>query len=138
MTHDSETAAVLAVFEEVAAAFGALDIPRFRRCYDLPCLMVRAGQPAIAIANEANFQAFFAPILERLAAAGFARSIIGRHVVHLLGTDLALASLHWTRCRADGAEIERFGATYTLSRIAGAWRIVTLAAHGENGILPPA
>ena len=136
MSDQTQTAAVLAVFEEIAESFSALDLPRFRRCYSLPFYMAVPDKPGVAVTDEAGFEAFFAPIIARLKAAGFVRSVLGRTHVHFLAPGLALASMHWARCRADGSEIERFGATYTLTHTAGRWLIVTLAAHGEDGVLP--
>ncbi|MBI4692715.1 MAG: DUF4440 domain-containing protein [Gammaproteobacteria bacterium] len=136
MIDQTQGAEVLAVFEELAASFSALDLPRFRRCYSLPCFMAVPDKPGVAVTSEAEFEAFFSPIITRLKAAGFARSVLGRTHVHFLAPGLALASMHWARCRADGSEIERFGATYTLTHTGGRWLIVTLAAHGEDGVLP--
>ena len=131
---ESENGAIVALFEELAAAFSALDLPRLRVLYEIPCMMV-APQAVAQIQNEDEFAAFFTPMMQRLHAAGFARSAFDRFSVHLLAPTLALASMRWTRHRTDGTALEQLGATYTLIQRDSAWRIVGLIGHAADASL---
>ena len=124
---------VEALFTEIAASFGARDLPRFLRLYVLPC-MVMTPQGGHPIHNDEEFSAFFMPLLQRLQSQDFARSAFERLSVHQLAPMLALASMHWTRYRADGTVLETLGATYTIVNIDENWRIVSLLAHGAETV----
>jgi len=116
-----------ALFEEIAAAFSALDLPRFRRCYALPCQFVTA-QGMMSARDDAEFNAFFEPMIARLRTENFGRSEFEALRIRELGATLALATMRWTRWRADGSVLERLGATYTC-RFEQGWRIVGLIGH---------
>ena len=133
MNDVSTERAIKALFTDIAAAFGALDLPRFRQLYALPCMIVtpQGGHP---IHNDEEFSGFFLPMLHRLQAQGFGRSAFERMSVKLLAPTIALASMHWTRFRTDGTVLETLGATYTLLAIEGHWRIVSLIAHSADTV----
>ena len=118
-------------FNEIASAFGAADLPRFRQLYALPC-MVLTPQGAQPLMTESDFEALFTPMLQRLRAQHFARSAFARLTVKQLGPTIALAAMHWTRYRADGSVLETLGATYTLVLGDGRWRIMALIGHGPD------
>lgn len=134
MTDETTQRAVESLFTKIAAAFGAGDLQRFRQLYTLPCLVVtpQGGKP---ILDDQEFSAFFTPLLQRLQSQGFARSAFERMAVHLLTPTTALASMHWTRYRADGTVLETLGATYTLLQLEGSWRIVSLVSHGADTVV---
>lgn len=123
--------AMVTLFDTIADAFGARDLPRFRACYRFPCQVVTA-QGAIALGDPDAFARLFAPMLERLQGLGFARSVYHDLRCVQLGAAVALASMRWTRHRADDTVIETLGATYTLTRDAGGWGIVALLAHDAD------
>ena len=128
---------ITALFDEVAAAFGALDLARFLRCYRLPSLAVTADRIGVLDTDEA-FASYFQPAMDRLRALGFARSVHAGMRIHRQGSRLALASMRWTRYRADGGEIEQLGATYSVHHDTDGWKIVMLTAHAIDGVLPTA
>jgi hypothetical protein len=119
--------ALRAVFNELASAFSALDLARFRDLYALPAQVVMEGG-SVAITDAAGFEQFFLPLAARLREAGFARSVYSDFEFRDLGAGLALASMCWRRLAADGRIIETLGATYILRRTPD-WRIVTLIGH---------
>jgi len=125
--------AIAAFFEQIAETFGGGDLPRFRALYQLPAMVVVA-QGAHTLADTAEFDAFFAVMLDRLREQQFARSAYRDLSVKTLAPTLALAAMHWTRYRADGSVLETLGATYTLVRNEGAWRIVALVGHGADTV----
>ena len=129
--------ALRAVFDELADAFSALDLMRFRALYTLPAQVVMEGG-SIALTDEAAFEQFFQPLAARLRAAGFARSVYSDFVSRDLGPGLAIASMLWRRLAADGRVIETLGATYLLRQTPD-WRIATLIGHAPGrGIAPQA
>lgn len=133
MNKDPNYAAIAAFFDQIAETFGAGDLPRFRALYQLPAMVVVAqgGHP---LADVAEFDAFFAVMLDRLRGENFARSAYQGLSVKTLAPTLALAAMHWTRYRADGSVLETLGATYTLVQSNGAWRIVALVGHGPDTV----
>ena len=133
MSKDSNYDAIAAFFDQIATTFGAGDLPGFRALYQLPATVVVA-QGAQPLANVAEFDAFFAVMLDRLREQHFARSAYERLSVKTLAPNLALAAMHWTRYRADGSVLETLGATYTLVQSDGAWRIVALIGHGPDTV----
>ena len=119
--------ALRAMFDELASAFSALDLARFRALYALPAQVVMEGG-TVALTDETGFGAFFEPLATRLRAAGFARSVYSDFAYRDLGPGLAIASMLWRRLAADGRVIETLGATYILRQTPD-WRIVTLIGH---------
>ncbi|MBX9607555.1 MAG: DUF4440 domain-containing protein [Gammaproteobacteria bacterium] len=130
---DPNHAAVAAFFDDIASSFGAGDLPRFRALYQLPAMIV-VPQGAQVLHDSAEFDAFFAVMLDRLRAERFARSSYERLSVKTLGPGLALAAMHWTRWRDDGSVLETLGATYTVVERDGRWRIVALIGHGPDAV----
>jgi hypothetical protein len=124
---------VAAFFDDIARTFGGGDLAGFRALYQLPAMVV-VPQGAYPLADTAEFDAFFAVMLDRLREQHFARSAWERLSVKTLAPTLALAAMHWTRYRADGSVLETLGATYTLVRNDGGWRIVALVGHGADTV----
>ena len=133
MSEDPNYAAIAAFFDNIATTFGGGDLAGFRALYQLPAMVVMA-QGAHALANIAEFDSFFAVMLERLREQNFARSAYQGLSVKTLAPTLAMAAMHWTRYRADGSVLETLGATYTLVLCDGRWRIVSLVGHGPDTV----
>lgn len=126
--------ALRAMFDELADAFSALDLARFRALYAFPAQVITA-EAVVALADASAFERFFEPLAERLRAAGFARSVYSDFTCQALGPGLALAHMTWRRLGADARVIEALGATYVL-RQSPDWRIVTLIGHAGGRGLP--
>lgn len=133
MSTDAVHDAVHALFTEVATAFGGRDLPRYRKCVGLPCLVV-TPQGWQTLHDETEFYAFFTPMQERLKAMDFARSVYERLTMKQLDSGMVLTSMHWTRYRADGTPLETLGATYSLAQKDGRWQIVGLMVHAPAGV----
>lgn len=133
MSKDSNFDAIAAFFDAIATTFGGGDLAGFRALYQLPAMVVVA-QGAHVLGDSAEFDAFFAVMLDRLRAQHFARSAYRDLSVKTLAPGLALAAMHWTRYRADGSVLETLGATYTLVEREGAWHIVALVGHGPDTV----
>ncbi|MBI2801573.1 MAG: DUF4440 domain-containing protein [Gammaproteobacteria bacterium] len=129
-----EQAAIIAVHHLVAATFSALDLPRFRQCYRLPCQMITSHGVSVAT-TDAEFEAFFQPLMETLRCNDFGRSELREIHVRVQADNIAIVSTHWVRYRKNGSELEQLGATYTMTKSAGEWRIVSLMAHEPAAML---
>jgi ketosteroid isomerase-like protein len=125
--------AVKTVFEDVAASFGAGDLARYRQRIATPCVVVSPAGTQV-LHDDAEFNALFTPMMQRLKAQGFARSVFERFSCKQLAPNMALASMHWTRYRADGTPLETLGATYTLMPKDGYWQIVVLMPHAADSV----
>ena len=126
-------ATLRAFFDDIASAFGAGDMPRFRQLYALPCVVLTA-EGALPLLDDGAFTDFFAALLARLRTLDFARSAFRDLTVTQLTPSIALAAMHWTRYRGDDSVIETLGATYTLVLQDGRWRIMALIPHGADAI----
>lgn len=135
MSKDLSFDSVAAFFDDIARTFGNGDLAGFRALYQLPALVV-VPQGAYPLADSAEFDAFFAVMLDRLREQRFARSAYKDLSVKTLAPGLALAAMHWTRYRADDSVLETLGATYTLVRNGDdtGWRIVALVGHGADAV----
>jgi NTF2-like protein (DUF6841) len=60
----------------------------------------------------------------RLRAEGYAYTDVPDHKVSVYHDNGAAMEVIWSRCRADGTEIERLAAHFELSRSQQGWRIV--------------
>ena len=129
-----DQAAIIAVHHQVAATFSALDLAGFRQCYRLPCQMITPQGVSVAT-TDAEFDSFFRPLMEQLRRNDFGRSELREIYVRVQADNIAIASTHWVRYRKNGSELEQLGATYTMTKFAGEWRIVSLVAHDSAAML---
>lgn len=67
---------------------------------------------------------FLEGIQSRLQAQGYAYTDVPDHEVSVYHDNGAAIEVIWSRCRADGTEIERLAAHFELSRSQVGWRIV--------------
>ena len=85
--------------------------------------------------TDAEFDSFFRPLMEQLRRNDFGRSELREIYVRVQADNIAIASTHWVRYRKNGSELEQLGATYTMTKFAGEWRIVSLMAHDSAAML---
>jgi hypothetical protein len=131
MNKDENFAAIAAVFDQVAARFGRVELHDLRELYHLPCMAILASASHV-LADNTAFDTMFTTLLERLRGQGFDHSSYRDLAVKTLAPTIALAAMHWTRYRSDGTVLETLGATYTLLQTAGVWRIAVLVGHGPE------
>lgn len=122
------------LFETITQVFSRLDLGAYRGCYRLPCV-IASDAGVTVLADDTAFEQAFAPLVARLREQGFARSAVLHQHIALLGERTALASVLWARYGGDDEELERLGATYTLSRGDDGWRIVAIIGHGPDRVL---
>ncbi len=123
---------ILACYAYIAEVFARFDLPAFRRAWTLPALL-SLSETSLAIPDDAAFERIFGGIMDKLRAQGLTRSVPGRVQIRELGPQLALASVLWTRYAGE-AVLERFGATYTLVRRDGGWRVNALIVHAPEAV----
>jgi hypothetical protein len=122
------------LFERVTSSFSACALDDYRETFHLPCL-VASDRGVQVLADAAAFDAMFVPLMADLRSRGFARSAVLHQHIALLGAATAMASILWARYRGDDEELERLGATYTLVRQDGGWRIAAIVAHAPEHVL---
>lgn len=123
---------IRACFAQIAEVFARFDLSAFRRTWTLPALLT-SSETIIALPDDAAFERVFGGIMDKLRAQGLTRSVPERVHVRELGPRLALASVLWARYAGE-AVLERFGATYTLVRRDGDWRVNALIVHAPETI----
>jgi hypothetical protein len=69
----------------------------------------------------------------RLRAQGYAYTDVPDQKVSVYHDNGAAIEVIWSRCRADGSEIERLAAHFELSRSQAGWRIVGIQALSTTG-----
>lgn len=124
---------ILAHYDEIAEVFPRFDLPAFRRCWELPALLT-LPESVVAIPDEAAFERVFGGMMDSLRAQGLTRSVPEQIHIHTFGAATALASVLWIRYAGE-AVLERLGATYTLVRRDGEWRVNALVAHAPEAVI---
>ena len=124
---------IIAHYAHIAEVFPRFDLPAFRRCWQLPCLLT-LPDACVAITDEATFERVFGGMMEQLRAQGLTRSVPERINIHEFGASTALASVLWTRYAGETV-LERLGATYTLVRRDGEWLVSALVAHAPEAVI---
>jgi ketosteroid isomerase-like protein len=126
--------AIIRTYAAYFDAFQRLDPEAVLPYYHLPCAIL-TSEAVLAVSGAAEARELFAGMMKGLAARGYGRSEWTRLGVKQLSASLALLSAAVIRYRTDGAELERFGATYTFRRTDSGWKIVTLAVHDVDTVL---
>jgi hypothetical protein len=123
-----EEAPILAVLQEVEAAFSEKDLPRYLSLFHSPYVIM---SPAGVIAPSSDDEALtlLRPQMENLRARGYARSELNRATVKLLSATTALATVEWVRFKANNEALERLGATYAFFKGDRGWKIVMVTVY---------
>src|SRR6476660_9623867 len=79
----------------------------------------------------------------RLRDAGYAHTAVPHHTVRVYHRDGAAIEVIWSRCRADGSEIERLAVHFEIGRGPAGWRILGVQAaptssSSLDALCPPA
>jgi hypothetical protein len=79
----------------------------------------------------------------RLRDAGYAHTAVPHHTVRVYHRDGAAIEVIWSRCRADGSEIERLAVHFEIGRGPAGWRILGVQAaptssSSLDAVWPPA
>lgn len=131
---EDEPEAIARTYLDYFDAFQKLDPDAVLPYYDMPC-MILSSDALRAVAGIDEARALFAGMMKGLAARSYGRSEWTRLGLKQLGASVAVLSAGVIRYRTDGAELERFGATYTMRKTDAGWKIVMLTVHDVDGVL---
>jgi ketosteroid isomerase-like protein len=136
---EDEAEVIAQTYLDYFEAFQKLDPDAILPYYDMPC-MILSSDALLAVAGIDQARDLFAGMMKGLAARSYGRSEWTRLGLKQLGASAAVLSAVVIRYRTDGAELERFGATYTMRKTDAGWKIVMLTVHDAGGVLdlPPA
>lgn len=110
------------------AAFHTLEAEAVAPFFDPPSLFISEGG-SVQLTDRNEVVRFFRDLVAQLKARNYARSEVRDLTVHRLSDSLATASGLAIRLAADGSELERLGATYTLRKKPDGWKFVTAVAY---------
>ena len=127
--------AAVAAFRRYARTFETLNPQAVAPFFNQPALLI-SPQGIVALPTAADVAGFFTPLMDGLRAQAYTTSEFPRLAGHRLGDDLALVSGVGIWKTAAGAELRRFGLTYTLVRGGGSWKIAVAAVHDPDAALP--
>ena len=127
------SADIRALYGRVTEHFSAGNVDALRACFHLP-LLITSPDGVVLVADDNDFQTVFGGTIEQLRNNGFTRSAIERQQIRAFSPNTALTSVLWVRYRGEDI-LERLGATYTLTRSEGTWRITALLTHEPDAVL---
>jgi len=122
------------MYADYFEAFQSLDPDAVLHYYHQP-FMVLSSAGVLVLAGAAEARALFAEMMKGLRARGYGRSEKAGLGLKQLSESAAVLSARVVRYRTDGAELERFGATYTLRKTDSGWKIVMLTIHDFDAVL---
>src|SRR4030042_687825 len=114
--------AIARLYTEYVQAFQTLNARAILPYYHVPSMMI-SSQEVIVMATSAEVEAYFARIMGRLKARGYARTEIKELHMKQMSDGTALLGGNLVRYKTDGEELGRLGATYTLRKTDGGWKI---------------
>jgi ketosteroid isomerase-like protein len=129
-----ETDAIRRMYTTYFEAFQRLDPDAVLPYYHVPCLIL-AREALHAITRVDEMRSLLGQMMGGLKASAYQRSEWTSLGVRQLDDRLAMLSAGVIRYKSDGAELERFGATYTLRRTDSGWKFVMLAIHDATTVL---
>lgn len=107
-------------------AFNREDIDQFTQCFNYPYAWITGERGLTMCSSESDHQSGASQMMIALKGRGWARSQTDRLEAWPMAESLAMIMADVTRFKGDGSILERVRASYTLRRVAGGWRIVTL------------
>ena len=126
--------AVLTTYTAYFDAFQKLDPETVMQFCHVPCAAI-SSQGVMVCGSADEVRGFFGWMMTALRARGFVRSVPESTTARQLSEDTAILSTRVLRFKADGSELERFGATYTFRRTGDGWRIAVLTIHDADTVL---
>ena len=131
---DDEKALATQALSDYLNGFVSLDAQRVGGLGHEPFMFISSGRTSM-LSTHADIESWIKPIFADLKQRGYGRSEWPQLQVKLLTKDIAVASALIVRYKTDGAEMERFGATYLLRKTADGWRIAVFARHDASSVL---
>jgi ketosteroid isomerase-like protein len=127
-TENTAKGSAVEAFRSYAAAFQKLDAKAVAEHFHEPAVMVTPigifSTPDRAVVEEV-----YRGIMRDIAARGYARTEFSTLSEQHLADGLAIVKGNGVQRKGSGEDLQRFGVTYTLKRIASGWRIVVATIH---------
>src|SRR5262245_40198611 len=128
-------AAIIETYTAYGQAFeSTLDPKAVLPYFQYPCFFL-TPQTAIVMATPADVEAIFSSRMAGHKAQNYARSEVREVNVKQLSEGLAVLSALVSHYNAEGKELARVGATYTLRQTEGNWKFAIVVAHDSDTIL---
>jgi hypothetical protein len=132
MTTDEKE--ILEAYKSYVRAFQAFDPLAVLPFYHVPCM--RISSKGVSMMNDSEeIKSHFTHILKDLKTRNYARSEISDLYIKTLNERIALLSMRAARYRADGGELERVGASYTLCKKGTSWKIAAIMIHDPDAVV---
>lgn len=125
---------IIQTYKQYFEAFQALDPRAIVSYYHVPCVSISSGG-VLVMTTGADVEAMFTRMMERLKRLGYARSELTDLRVTQLSDTIALLGIRGARYKEDGSVLEPLGATYTLRKTEGGWKMAVLTLHDPDIIV---
>ena len=122
---------VTRTYAEYFEAFQTLNVAAVLPYFHFPFTIITPVS-VTAVASVTEGRALLATMMHGLKASGYESSEWSNLLVKPLSDDTALLSARVVRFKADGEELQQFGATYLFRLADGAWRIAVLVMHDPD------
>jgi hypothetical protein len=131
----SNLATVERFFTRYVAAFDAFDPEAIASFYNVPCMMIRAGEVA-TLSTRSAVLANMKALVARYRSQGYKRAHFGDLRAAFLDPGLALVTVPWTIHLLEASATQVFRNTYEMVELDGQWRIVVSSMHESGGVCP--
>jgi hypothetical protein len=125
----SNLATVERLLTQYVAAFDAFDPEAIASFYNVPCMMIRAGEVA-TLSTRSAVLANMKALVALYRSQGYKRAF--------LDPGLALVTVPWTIYLLEAPATQVFRNTYEMLAHDGEWRIVVSSMHESGGVCPEA
>lgn len=116
----------------ISAVAGASDAATITRYWGSPLWVGNDLGPITLAETDEDVVRAFTAMTSRLAAAGYADSVVIDRRTAVFNADGAAIDSLWSRLRADGSEIERAAVHFLVARRADGIRIVAFETHATD------
>lgn len=124
------------LLHEIQESFSRLDMAAWYRHFHHPHIIVTPNGGTYAETFQVC-EEFMGASFTKLKQRGFAKSTLDDSTIKRLSDNSAAASVIWSRWDHQGELMQRFGASYIFTCVAGRWGISLLATHSDSTSLIP-
>ena len=116
------------------AAFRPGNVAEIVSFFHCPLTFLHGGTPHV-FASQANLQVLFGDLLAALAQRNFKASKLDCLNCVEVANGVFFVSATFTRYATSGDILERVGATYTVTRTGGDFKIAAVVAHDAEAVI---
>ena len=125
---------ITSLLDRVTETFSRLDMAAWFACFHQPHIMV-TPKGNLSPSTLAECENTMGAAFEKLRQQGFCKSTLDYKKIKLLADTSAVVSAVWSRWNDNDELIQKFGATYVITRIDGKWGISLITTHNAENIL---